>query len=74
MADEKKIKNEELTDEQVNAAAGGFVYNEYQCQGGCGRKYSGKVQANINRNRITPLEEWTTMRDSNMFDLNHRTF
>jgi len=48
MADEKKIKNEELTDEQANAAAGGFGSNGYQCQGGCGRKYTGKVPFYVN--------------------------
>ena len=48
MADEKKIKNEELTDEQANEAAGGFGSNEYRCQGGCGRKYSGKVPFYVN--------------------------
>ena len=48
MADEKKIKNEELTDEQANAAAGGSGYNVYQCQGGCGRTYNGKVPFYVN--------------------------
>ena len=40
MADKKKFKAEELTDEQANAAAGGFG-NVYKCEGGCGGSYSG---------------------------------
>ena len=48
MADDKKLADKELTDEQANAAAGGFVNNEYKCQGGCGRKYSGRVPYYVN--------------------------
>lgn len=48
MADEKKIKNEELTDEQANEAAGGLGLERYKCQGGCGREYFGKVPFYVN--------------------------
>ncbi len=43
MADEKKIKNEELTDEQANAAAGGFGETRVACQGGCGQSFFGAL-------------------------------
>ena len=48
MEDEKKIKKEELRDEQANAAAGGSGSNVYQCQGGCGRRYFGRVPFYVN--------------------------
>ena len=54
MADEKKltkeeIKNEELTDEQVNEAVGGVGYaSSFRCQGGCGRTYSGTPAGHVN--------------------------
>ena len=43
MADEKKIPNEEITDEQANEAAGGFGANYYECKGGCNGTYWGNV-------------------------------
>ena len=43
MADEKKLNNEEITDEQANDAAGGLGIPQYDCQGGCGKHYYGVV-------------------------------
>ena len=48
MADEKKLTNEEITDEKANEAAGGFLISEFKCEGGCGRTYSGRAPASIN--------------------------
>ena len=48
MADDKKLTDKELTDEQANEAAGGLGSNGYQCQGGCGRTYYGKVPFYVN--------------------------
>ena len=47
MADEKKLKTEEITDEQANAAAGGFGTNRYQCEGGCGKSYWGEIKYRV---------------------------
>lgn len=48
MTDDKKLTDKELTDEQANEAAGGLGSNGYQCQGGCGRTYYGKVPFYVN--------------------------
>ena len=55
MADEKKIKNEELTDEQANEAAGGIgSVPRYNCQGGCGRTYEGLAKFYVNYQPYCP--------------------
>ena len=43
MADEKKLTNEEITDEQANEASGGSGSKAYTCGGGCGKSYWGTV-------------------------------
>ena len=54
MADEKKLKNEELTDEQVNEAAGGVGTPRYKCQGGCGMTYDGLAKFYVNYQPYCP--------------------
>lgn len=48
MANEKKLKNGELTDEQANEAAGGVGTNRYKCEGGCGKSFWGNVPYLVN--------------------------
>ena len=53
MEDEKKlkkeeIKNEELTDEQLNKSAGGMIFFQYKCECGCGRTYLGRAPFYVN--------------------------
>ena len=54
MTDEKKLKAEELTDEQVNEAAGGIYTPRYNCQGGCGLTYEGLAKFYVNYQPYCP--------------------
>ena len=51
--EDKKIENliPELADETLDRAAGGFGYNpnfeEYDCKGGCGGHYYGRVPYSV---------------------------
>ena len=48
--DEKKMNGSgaELSDEQLNQAAGGMGVLEYDCKGGCGGHYAGVVPYRLN--------------------------
>ncbi len=44
MTDEKKLKDELITDEQANEAAGGLGFAPgYKCEGGCNKSYDGRI-------------------------------
>ena len=47
MTDEKKLPNEQITDEQANEAAGGIgLCFDFKCDG-CGRFFTGSLRFNV---------------------------